>query len=97
MLVPFSFILLINGVKDVYEDCKRKKMNDLDNKRPCQVFENKKFIYKKWEDIKLGDIIKINENEVIPCDMILLESKGICYVEPKNINGESNLYMRNTN
>ena len=97
MLVPFSFILLINGVKDVYEDYKRKKMNDLDNKRPCQIYENNKFIYKKWEDIKLGDIIKINKNEVIPCDMILLESKGICYVEPKNINGESNLYMKNTN
>ena len=99
MLIPFSLIILINGVKDVYEDWKRKKMNDLDNQRLCQIYDNNnhKFIYKKWEDIKLGDIIKINKNEVIPCDMILLESKGICYVEPKNINGESNLYMKNIN
>ena len=77
-------------------------MNDIDNKRICLVYNIKKnkFIESKWEDIKLGDIIKINKNEIIPCDMILLESSelnGVCYVEPKNINGESNLYMKEIN
>ena len=102
MLIPFSCIVLINGIKDIYEDWKRKKMNDLDNQRLCLVYDNNKnkYINKKWEDIKLGDIIKINKNEVIPCDMIILESSelnGISYVEPKNINGESNLYMKEVN
>ena len=102
MLIPFSFIVLINGIKELYEDYKRKLMNDIDNKRLCLVYDidKNKFINKKWEDIKLGDIIKINKNEIIPCDMILLESSelnGICFVEPKNINGESNLYMKEIN
>ena len=102
MLIPFTFIVLLNGIKEIYEDWKRKKMNDIDNKRICLVYNAKKnkFIDKKWEDIKLGDIIKINKNEIIPSDMILLESSelnGICYVEPKNINGESNLYMKEIN
>ena len=102
MLIPFSFIVLINGIKEIYEDWKRKKMDDLDNKRLCLVYEIKKnrFINKKWEDIKLGDIIKIHKNEIIPCDMILLDSSelnGICFVEPKNINGESILYMKEIN
>ena len=102
MLIPFSFIVLINGIKEIYEDCKRKKMNDIDNNRLCLVYDinENKFINKKWEEIKLGDIIKINKNEIIPCDMILLESSesnGICFVEPKNINGESNLYMKEIN
>ena len=102
MLIPFSFIVLINGIKDLYEDWKRKKLDDLDNNRLCLVYNNikNKFINKKWEDIKLGDIIKINKNEIIPCDMIILDSSelnGICYVEPKNINGESNLYMKEIN
>ena len=102
MLFPFSFIVLINGIKEMYEDWKRKKMNEQDNRRLCLIFDNnkKKFINKKWEDIKLGDIIKINKNEIIPCDMIILESSelnGICFVEPKNINGESNLYMKEIN
>ena len=102
MLIPLTFIVLLNGIKEIYEDWKRKKMNDIDNKRICLVYNAKKnkFIDKKWEDIKLGDIIKINKNEIIPSDMILLESSelnGICYVEPKNINGESNLYMKEIN
>ena len=102
MLIPFSFIVLINGIKEIYEDWKRKKMNDIDNNRLCLVYDinENKFINKKWEDIKLGDIIKINKNEIIPCDIILLESSesnGICFVEPKNINGESNLYMKEIN
>ena len=102
MLIPFSFIVLINGIKDLYEDWKRKKMNDIDNKRLCEVYNIKenKFIITKWEDIKLGDIIKVKKNEIIPCDMIILESSessGTCYVEPKNINGESNLYMKEMN
>ena len=102
MLIPFSFVVLINGVKDLYEDIKRRKMNNLDNNRICEVYDLKKnkFVNKKWEDIKLGDIIKIYKNEIICCDMILLEtseSNGICLVEPKNINGESNLYMKQIN
>ena len=99
MLIPFSFIVLINGIKDLYEDIKRRKMNNLDNNRICEVYDGnkKKFVNKKWEKIKLGDIIKIKKNEIICCDMILLEtseSNGICFVEPKNINGETNLYTK---
>ena len=102
MLIPFSFVVLINGIKDLYEDIKRKKMNNIDNNRICEVYDTKKnrFINKKWEEVKLGDIIKIKKNEIICCDMILLEtseSSGICLVEPKNINGESNLYMKQIN
>ena len=37
MLIPFSFVVLINGVKDLYEDIKRRKMNNLDNNRICEV------------------------------------------------------------
>ena len=102
MLIPFSFVVLINGIKDLYEDIKRKKMNNIDNNRICEVYHGtkNKFVNKKWEEVKIGDIIKIKKNEIICCDMILLEtseSNGICLVEPKNINGETNLYMKQIN
>jgi magnesium-transporting ATPase (P-type) len=38
--------------------------------------------------------VKIHENEYFPCDMVVLTSnlpKGICYVETKNLDGETNL------
>jgi len=38
--------------------------------------------------------MKIKEDENFPCDMILLQSslpKGVCYIETKNLDGETNL------
>ncbi len=42
----------------------------------------------------MGNIVRIRENEYFPADIILLRSsdaKGICSVETKNLDGETNL------
>ena len=42
----------------------------------------------------VGNIIKINNNEMIPADVVLLFSvnnEGQCYIETKNLDGETNL------
>ena len=39
-------------------------------------------------------LVKVNENEFFPCDMYVLNTslkKGICFVETKNLDGETNL------
>jgi len=43
--------------------------------------------------------MKIKKNEFFPCDMIMLNSsgpKGICYIETKNLDGETNLKSKTT-
>lgn len=50
-----------------------------------------------WKDVRVGDIIKIKNNESIPADIIVLATSnphGICYVETKNLDGETNLKIR---
>ncbi|WFD26226.1 P-type phospholipid transporter [Malassezia nana] len=52
---------------------------------------------KHWEDIHVGDIIMLKNNESVPADMLLCatsEDDGSCYVETKNLDGEINLKSR---
>jgi phospholipid-transporting ATPase len=90
---------MINGLKDFLEDWKRKKSDDEENKRKCLIYNKSKAIYeeKSWQEIKLGDIVKIRENEFIPADMVIIntsEPNGICYIETKNLDGETNLKFK---
>lgn len=42
----------------------------------------------------MGDVVKVKKNEYFPTDMVLISSSepsGICYIETKNLDGETNL------
>lgn len=51
----------------------------------------------KWKYIKIGDVIKVEKDNFFPADLILLSSNypdGICYVETMNLDGETNLKIK---
>lgn len=49
----------------------------------------------KWKNIKVGDIVKVNENEWIPADIVLLRTSDLenqeAFVETMALDGETNL------
>ncbi|KAI0683336.1 phospholipid-translocating P-type ATPase, partial [Cytidiella melzeri] len=50
-----------------------------------------------WEDIKVGDFVKILDNEAIPADVLICatsEEENVAFVETKNLDGETNLKSR---
>jgi P-type E1-E2 ATPase len=46
----------------------------------------------------IGNIIRVNNEEFMPADLILLKSsdpKGSLFIETKNLDGETNLKIKN--
>lgn len=51
-----------------------------------------------WEDLRVGDIVKIREDESFPADILICSSsddENVAFVETKNLDGETNLKSRN--
>jgi phospholipid-translocating ATPase len=53
----------------------------------------------KWQDINVGDIIKLERNDPAPADLVLLHTTGesnVAYVETMALDGETNLKSKQT-
>ncbi|RCI05348.1 hypothetical protein CU098_011835 [Rhizopus stolonifer] len=51
----------------------------------------------KWKDLNVGDYVKIENDQDIPADIVILstsETDNICYLETQNLDGETNLKQR---
>jgi phospholipid-transporting ATPase len=103
VLIPLTSLILLNGLKDFIEDRKRKISDKKENNNEILIYNQstKSFIRDAWKNIKLGDIIKVKNENQFPCDIIFLQSspeaKGQCKVDTKNINGETNLNIKKIN
>ncbi|KAJ7179920.1 phospholipid-translocating ATPase [Mycena crocata] len=50
-----------------------------------------------WEDVRVGDFVKIRDNDSIPADILICatsEEENVAFVETKNLDGETNLKSR---
>ena len=50
-----------------------------------------------WKKLEVGDVVLLRENDQVPADMVVLSSSdadGQCFVETKNLDGETNLKPR---
>lgn len=50
-----------------------------------------------WKSVQVGDFVRIYNGDQIPADIVILSTSdpdGACYVETKNLDGETNLKVR---
>ncbi|CAB0019266.1 unnamed protein product [Nesidiocoris tenuis] len=99
-MIPVMFVLGVTGVKDLFEDRRRHASDKRINYSTCRVYDGGEERYKKitWKEVRVGDIVHLSNNEVVPADVLLLRTSddhGTCYLDTCNLDGESNLKLRN--
>ena len=97
ILIPLSLVMVTVLLKDGYEELSRYLKDREENNRSVEILDKGTFTGLASEDILIGDLVKIGKNEPFPCDVVLLQSsdsKGRCFVETKNLDGEANLKIK---
>ncbi|PNY10229.1 phospholipid-transporting ATPase 9-like protein [Trifolium pratense] len=97
-VVPLVVVVAATIGKEAVEDWRRMKQDIEMNNRKVKVHKREGvFDYSKWRDLEVGDIVKVEKDEFFPADLILLSSSyddAICYVETMNLDGETNLKLK---
>ncbi|KAJ3395913.1 hypothetical protein HDU92_004588 [Lobulomyces angularis] len=97
-VIPLSMVLLASAFKELIEDKKRHSQDTAINQKKAKVLtKTGTFILKQWKDIVVGDIVRIENGEFFPADLILISSsepEALCYIETSNLDGETNLKIR---
>ncbi|KAL4252396.1 Phospholipid-transporting ATPase [Abortiporus biennis] len=97
-IAPLAFVLLASAFKETQEDLKRHQSDSELNARLAKVMSpNGTFEDRKWKNIQVGDVVRLESDEFIPADLILISSsepEGFCYIETSNLDGETNLKIK---
>ncbi|RWV91371.1 hypothetical protein BHE74_00038460 [Ensete ventricosum] len=99
--IPLGTVLVLTAIKDAYEDYQRHRSDTTENNRPAAVIPVHRpqatATVKKWKEVRVGELVRVEANETLPCDIVLLATSdptGAAYVQTINLDGESNLKTR---
>uniref|UniRef100_A0A665WJ88 Phospholipid-transporting ATPase n=1 Tax=Echeneis naucrates TaxID=173247 RepID=A0A665WJ88_ECHNA len=92
-LVPLLFILVVAAVKEIIEDLVRFWIIII----KTLIFQNGAWEIVHWEKVAVGEVVRAANGDHLPADLVILSSsepQGMCYIETSNLDGETNLKIR---
>ena len=110
-IVPLMFFVALSIAKEGYDDLRRHKLDKIENNREAKVLrsdgdrtsresdEPLQWDVVKWDQLQVGDVVRLQRDDPIPADLVLLHSSGennIAYVETMALDGETNLKSKQT-
>ncbi|XP_028807852.1 phospholipid-transporting ATPase 2 [Neltuma alba] len=94
---PLIFIFAVSASKEAWDDYNRYLSDKKANEKEVWVVSKgiKKHI--QAQDIHVGTIVWLRENDEVPCDLVLIgtsDPQGLCYIETSALDGETDLKTR---
>jgi magnesium-transporting ATPase (P-type) len=99
MYQPLAFIVLVSALRAAKEDWDKHVADELRNGFRYSIVREHELLSIESGDIRVGDIVKVMQNNMIPADMLFLSSslsKGHCFIDKSNLNGETTLEVCNS-
>ncbi|KAK1419813.1 hypothetical protein QVD17_29172 [Tagetes erecta] len=97
-VLPLIVVISASMVKEGIEDWQRKQQDHEVNNRKVKVHRGGGvFEPREWKKLRVGDVVKVEKDEFFPADLLLLSScyeDAVCYVETMNLDGETNLKLK---
>ncbi|KAI8558558.1 hypothetical protein RHMOL_Rhmol04G0104100 [Rhododendron molle] len=108
---PLIFIFAVSATKEGWDDYNRYLSDEKANEKEVWVVKRgiKKLVWHSTvfcclfdgniqaQDIRVGNIVWLRENDEVPCDLVLVgtsDPQGLCYVETSALDGETDLKTR---
>ncbi|XP_061368191.1 phospholipid-transporting ATPase 2 isoform X2 [Gastrolobium bilobum] len=94
---PLIFIFAVSASKEAWDDYNRYLSDKKANEKEVWVVRKgvKKLI--QAQDVHVGNIVWLRENDEVPCDLVLIgtsDPQGVCYIETAALDGETDLKTR---
>lgn len=99
MYQPLAFIVFVSACRAAKEDWDKHKADASRNGFKYEVLNGKEFVATESGDIRVGQVVKVMQNNMVPADMLFLGSalpKGHCFIDKSNLNGETTLLVMNS-
>ncbi|OOQ89987.1 putative haloacid dehalogenase-like hydrolase [Penicillium brasilianum] len=108
-LIPLLIFVGISMGKEGFDDWRRYRLDKEENNRYACVLRPGEapitdgasmasgahgWVEIKWQDIRVGDVIKLQRDQPVPADFALLHANGpngVAYIETMALDGETNL------
>jgi len=95
---PYLLVLSWTALKDIFEDRRRKRDDDAENRQValCYSFATGRFKEVEWQNVLVGDIIFVSTDCTFPADLVLLRSAAgqEAFISTITLDGETCLKER---
>lgn len=92
VFIPQISLIVLEIIFEMIEYFKIIINDNQTNSQIAHIYDadQKSFISTSWKNIRVGQVIKVNKEEIVPADILILEtldSNHLCYIDESSITG----------